>query len=68
MNNKRRVAISEAYEELKVLISEEREAVDNQEEFFGETEKWQESERILCDAENGLDELESTFQEWGIDV
>lgn len=66
MNKKRRLAILGSYEELKSLVEEERETIDNQEESFGHTDKWEESERICSDAENVLDDLESTLQEWEI--
>ena len=66
MNKKRGKAILEVYEELRILLEEERESLENQEEYFGNTDKWQNSKTILCDAEGSLEELESALQEWGI--
>ena len=66
MNQKRRVALNEAFEELQSLIEEERETLDNQEEHFSETNKWQEGDEACSQAESALDDLEESFITWEI--
>ena len=59
MNQKRRKQIRNHFEELQGLIQEERECLDNLEEYFSEASQWQDSEEICSDAE----ELIYTFNE-----
>lgn len=66
MNKKRRIELNDAFENLQALIQEEREGLDNQEDSFGETSKWQEADEICQGAEQCVDELEDFFSQWEI--
>lgn len=64
MNKKRREGLRKAFDELNAFLYEEREAIDNQEESFGETGRWQEAEGILSDAESAIADLEDALERW----
>ena len=66
MNAKLRKIILAAFQELETAYEEERECLDNQEERFGETERWQEADEICSDFESAIDELRAVLERWDI--
>lgn len=66
MNEKRRLELNKAFEDLQSEIIDEREALDNQQEYFEETDTWQVADKICTDAENIMEELEEVFTRWEI--
>jgi len=65
MNKERRKILCKAFEELEGVVQEERETLDNQEESFGQTERWQTSDENCSEGENVIEELRSVLETWG---
>jgi len=68
MNKQLRKKLVEAHQLISEVIETERESLDNQEENFGSTQRWQDSDEITTDAESLLDELNDILERWGCDV
>jgi len=66
MNQQRRADINDAFQDLFELIQEERQTLENQEESFSQTEKWQEADLICTDAEGLIEDLEECLTRWEI--
>ena len=64
MNNKRRKAIKEAFDIISSETMAERDSLDTQEEYFGETERWQMADEACDMLENAVSELEDVTEGW----
>ncbi len=64
MNKKTLGEITQLVEKLETLIDEEREKLDNREESFGETMRWQEEDEICSNATDSVSELLDCIERW----